>query len=147
MRTVNRRRFVQGGVSSLFVANALSASAAGAPALVRPAWDYVFFDGRFAAARRLAEQMSGITAPTPVQGDITAIWTRELAHASLVAPLTMAGVTTESVYFCLKILLADRASVDAQVSRLDRDLHLWTLRTHNHTRNRATSWQNRYRPA
>ena len=129
---------MQGGVSSLFAASALSA-AAGAPALVEPAWDYVFFDERFAAARRLAEQMSGITAPTPVQGDITAIWTRELAHASLVAPLTMTGVTTESVYFCLNILLADQASVDAQVSRLDRDLHLWTIRTHHHTRNRATS--------
>jgi hypothetical protein len=80
-----------------------------------------------------------------MQGDITAIWTRELAPASLVARLTMAGVTTESVYFCLKILLADQAGVDAQVSRIGPDLHLWTLRTEN-LKHGTMSCQNRSRP-
>ena len=98
---------MQGGVSSVVVAHASTVSAALASAEVGRAWDYVLFDERFAEARRLAAALSGITVPTPMQSDITAIWTRELAPASLVAPLTMAGVTTESVYFCLKILLAE----------------------------------------
>jgi len=144
MRTVNRRTFVQGGVSSVVVAHASTVSAALASTEVGRAWDYVLFDERFAEARRLAAALSGITVPTPMQADITAIWTRELAPASLVAPLTMAGVTTESVYFCLKILLADQARVDAQVSRIDRDLHLWTLRTEN-LKHGTMSWQNRSR--
>jgi len=144
MRTVNRRTFVQGGVSSLVVAHASTVSAALASTEVGRAWDYVLFDERFAEARRVAAALSGITVPTPMQGDITAVWTRELAPASLVAPLTIAGVTTESVYFCLKILLADQASVDAQVSRIGRDLHLWTLRTEN-LKHGTMSWQNRSR--
>ncbi len=44
-----------------------------------------------------------------VQGDITGIWTGGLARASLTAPMTMKGVTTESFHFCLKILLSDQA--------------------------------------
>jgi len=119
-------------------------SAALASTEVGRAWDYVLFDERFAEARRLAAALSGITVPTPMQGDITAIWTRELAPATLAAPLTIAGVTTESVYFCLKILLAEQASVEAQVTRIGRDLHLWTLRTEN-LKHGTMSWQNRSR--
>lgn len=56
--------------------------------------------------------------------------------------MTIKGVTTESFYFCLRILLADQVTVDAQVSRIDRDLHLWTIRTDNHFKNGTVSWQN-----
>jgi hypothetical protein len=82
-----------------------------------------------------------------VQGDITPIWTGGLARASLAGPMTLQGVTTESFYFCLKILLGDQARVDAQVSRVDRDLQLWTIRTENHFKNGTVSWQNHSRRA
>jgi hypothetical protein len=59
----------------------------------------------------------------------------------------MQGVTTESFHFCLKVLLSDQARVHAQVSRIDRDLHLWTMRTDNHFKNGTVSWQNPSRPA
>ena len=143
---MNRRLFVKGGVSSLLAANTIIASAADAPSRSGLAWDYVFFDERFAEARRLAREMAGVTAAIAVQGDITGVWTRELAQASLATPLTMTGVTTESFFFCLRILLADQGRVDAQVSRIGRDLHLWTLRTDNHSKHGTTSWQNRSRP-
>ena len=112
----------------------------------RPAWDYFFFDERFAEARRLAGALSGTTEPTPVQSDITGIWTGGLWRASLAASMSLKGVTTESFYFCLKILLVDQVRVDAQVSRIDLDLHLWTIRTDNQFKNGTVSWQNHSRP-
>jgi len=139
---MNRRLFVQASVTSLFIPNAMIAASADAPVPDGLAWSYFFFDERFAEARRLAGKLSGTTEPTPVQGDITAIWTGELGRASLAAPMTMKGVTTESFYFCLKILLADQAKVEAQVSRIDRDLYFWTIRTDNHFKGATTSWQN-----
>jgi hypothetical protein len=51
----------------------------------------------------------------------------------------MAGVTTESFYFCLEVLAADRASVDAEIRRIGQDLHFWTLRSEPHPRHGTTS--------
>jgi len=141
---MNRRLFVQAGASSLFIGNAMIAASADAPGRDRFAWDYFFFDQRFAAARRVAGELSGTTEPTPVDGDVTDIWTGKLGRASLTAPLTMKGVTTDSFYFCLKILLADQSRVEAQVSRIGQDLYLWTMHTNNH-KNGTMSWQNHSR--
>jgi len=131
---------VQAGVSSLFIPNAMIAASADAPSRDGFAWDYFFFDERFTEARRLAGELSDTTEPTPVDGDVTSIWTGELGRASLTAPMALKGVTTDSFHFCLKILLADQSKVEAQVSRIDQDLYLWTIRTDNHFKN--VSWQN-----
>jgi DICT domain-containing protein len=136
---MNRRRFVQAGMSTLLVPGAMPAVAVDAPGQAGPAWDYFFFDERFLQARRLAEALSGATDPTPVVGDVTGIWTGELGRASLMAPLAMQGITTESFHFCLKVLLAEQARVETQVSRIDRDLHFWTMRTSNHSRRGTVS--------
>jgi hypothetical protein len=142
---MNRRRFVQVGVSSLLIpcAGIVVARESGNPRSMAP--DQFFFDDRFAEARRLAQERSGTSVPTPVQGDVTGFWTGGLASASLAKPLTLMGVTTESFYFCLKTLLVDHARVDAQVRRVDRDLHLWTIRTDNHKKG-TMSWQSHFRP-
>jgi len=105
----------------------------------------LFFDERFAEAGRLAQQLPGTVEPTPVQGDVTSFWTDGLACASLARPLVLMGVTTESFYFCLKTLLLDHAGVSARVTRVDRDLHLWTIRTDNHKKG-TMSWPNLSRP-
>ena len=128
---MNRRHFVQAGVTSLLVPVAAIPTFSGASRGDPADLHHFFFDQRFAEARRIAEVMSAAVVPTPVHADVTALWIGGLAHASLVTPLTMQGVTTESFYFCLRTLLADQVRVDAQVSRLGRDLHLWTLRTNN----------------
>ena len=138
---------MQAGVSSLLLPNAVLAVPSDAPSRAWPAWDYFFFDERFAEARRLAGELSGAIEPTPVQSDVTGTWTGGLGRASVAAPMTMKGVTTESFYFCLKILLSDHARVDAQVTRIDRDLHLWAMLTDNHFKNGAMQWQNHSRPA
>jgi len=149
---MNRRRFVGVGASALFVPYAGIAVSRDAPTRKMlaldpgmPAPDHFFFDERFAEARRLARQASIRVAPTLVQGDVTSLWTGGLAHASLAAPLTLEGVTTESFYFCLKTLLLDHAGVSARVTRVDRDLHLWTIRTDNHKKG-TMSWPNLSRP-
>lgn len=146
---MNRRRFVQAGMSSLLVPPAIVASRLEGPRAGttsgEPAWHYVFVDDRFPAARQLASEVCGSTIPTPVLGDVTALWTGGLATASLVAPMALAGITTESFFFCLKTLLADRVRVDATTTRHDRDLHLWTILTDNHSKNGTMSWQNHFR--
>jgi hypothetical protein len=146
---MNRRCFVQAGMSSLLVPAAIVASPHEGPrpgmTLVEPAWHYVFVDDRFPAARQLASELCGSTIPTPVLGDVTDLWTGGLATASLAAPMTLAGITTESFFFCLKTLLADRVRVDATTTRRDRDLQLWTIRTDNHSKNGTMSWQNHFR--
>ena len=144
---MNRRRFVQAGVSSLIVANTVIAASDASASRGRLDSDYFFFDERFAEARRMAAELSGITVPTAVQGDVTPIWTGGLSRASLATPMTLRGVTAESFYFCLTILLMDQVRIDAQVSRVDRDLHLWTIRTDNHNTKGTVSWQNLSRPA
>ncbi|HEY8519559.1 MAG TPA: hypothetical protein VIN61_05735, partial [Gammaproteobacteria bacterium] len=55
--------------------------------------------------------------------------TVELERAIREQALTLRGVTTESFRFCPSVLLSDHAVVDARVSRIDRNLLLWTMRT------------------
>jgi hypothetical protein len=132
---MNRRRLIQAATSALFVPGAVTL--ARASATESPASDYFFCDERFAKARRLAAELSGCTALTPVQGDITDLWNTHLGSASRRSSLYLRGVTTESFYFCLKIMLGERASLDAWVARLDRDLYLWTILTGKHINNGA----------
>jgi hypothetical protein len=110
-------------------------------------WSHVFFDERFAEAQRLAQRLSGRNAPTPVQGDVTDLWARELEPVSRSSPLSMSGVTTESFYFCLKVLMSDRVPVDARATRIGTDLHFWTMHSRHHSQQGAISWQNHSRPA
>jgi hypothetical protein len=117
---MNRRHFIQAAASSLFVPSAVTLAHAPAPAT---------FDERFAAARRLAAEMANSCVLTPVQGDITALWKSGLDRACRRSSLTMRGVTTESFYFCLKIMVGEHANLDTQVTRLDRDLFVWTMHT------------------
>ena len=126
---MNRRSFIQAATCSLFVPTVVTATHDQALASEQPAWDYIFYDERFANARLLAGEGSGSTLLTPVRGDITDVWKAGLDRVSRTSALTMRGVTTESFHFCLKIMVGEHASLDTQMSRLDRDLVLWTMRT------------------
>ena len=126
---MNRRGLILAATSALFIPKAVMIAHASASATKSPGPDYFFCDERFAKARRLAAELSGCTVLTQVQGDITELWNSYLGHASRQSSLHMRGVTTESFYFCLKIMIGERAHLNAQVSRVDRDLFLWTMRT------------------
>ena len=115
--------------SALFIPKAVTVAHASASATRSPDPDYFFCDERFAKARQMAAELSGCTALTAVQGDITELWNSHLGRASRLSSLHMRGVTTESFYFCLKIMMGEHAHLNAQVTRVDRDLFLWTMRT------------------
>jgi hypothetical protein len=90
--------------------------------------EFAFFDDRFEKARQVAASWPTSTSPVAVQGDITG-WREVLDRATRERPLLLSGVTTESFRFCAAVVAGERANLDAQVSRLDRNLVLWTLRT------------------
>ena len=126
---MNRRGLILAATSALFIPKVVMVAHASASATKSPGPDFFFCDERFAKARRLAAELSGCTALTPVQGDITELWNSYLGRASRQSSLHMRGVTTESFYFCLKIMIGEHARQDAQVTRVDQDLFLWTMRS------------------
>jgi len=126
---MNRRGLILAATSALFIPKVVMVAHASGSATRSPGPDYFFCDERFAKARRLAAELSGCTALTPVQGDITELWNSYLGRASRQSSLHMRGVTTESFYFCLKIMIGEHVHLNAQVTRVDRDLFLWTMRT------------------
>jgi hypothetical protein len=126
---MNRRGLILAATSALFIPKVVMVAHASASATKSPGPDFFFCDERFAKARRLAAELSGCTALTPVQGDITELWNSYLGRASRQSSLHMRGVTTESFYFCLKIMIGEHARLNAQVTRVDQDLFLWTMRS------------------
>ena len=126
MNCMNRRRFLRTASTTLLLPlhAAFAASQAG-----NPDTDFFFYDERFAAAGNLAMALSGGCETVPVQSDMTDIWRAGLKRAALQGHLVLRGVTTESFHFCLRTMLADGARVESQISRVDRDLHLWTIRS------------------
>ena len=124
---MNRRHFIQ--AASLLIPGGVTLGRTNAASAAQPAPDRVFFDERFPQARQLASSLVGEARLTPVQADITYVWNAWLSRACRQSPLTLRGVTTESFHFCLNVMVGDHVGVDTQIARVDRDLHLWTLRT------------------
>jgi hypothetical protein len=126
---MKRRHFIRGATASLLVPAALELPCFPALAALCARGDYVFFDERFEKARRIAASWPASNEPVAVQGDITPVWSDGLDRATRGRPLQMRGVTTESFRFCLAVLVDEHADFELQVSRLDRNLFLWTMRT------------------
>jgi len=128
---MKRRLFLQSSVSSALAAPAIARASEHHHNTV--AARRIYFDERFAEASALASRLAGhyadLNALTPVNGDVTAPWVKELGRASARGPLSLRGVTTESFYFCLKTLLQTRGLSVARIERVDRDLHAWEIRT------------------
>jgi hypothetical protein len=134
---MNRRDFLGSTLASLALScGALALAPSRSPG--RESLDYVFYDERFPAAEGLARRMSESDAAIPVQGDITQVWNEMLKPASQRSPLMLAGVTTESFFFCLKTLLYSRAGLELSTSRISQDLFAWSMRTYQ-SNNHGTS--------
>jgi hypothetical protein len=123
---MKRRHFIGGSSAALLVPVALRWPES--QAFATSPHDFAFFDDRFEKARQVAASWPTSTSPVAVQGDITG-WREVLDRATRERPLLLSGVTTESFRFCAAVVAGERANLDAQVSRLDRNLVLWTLRT------------------
>ena len=141
METIKRRHFIARSTACLLAPVALNWPSLTALAAPHPHDDYVFFDERFEKARRLAAAWPVSSRAVAVQGDITP-WSDVLGRAPSERLLQLRGVTTESFRFCAAILVGDRAQVDLQVSRIDQDLVLWTMRTTPKLGSGTTQWRN-----
>jgi hypothetical protein len=125
---MNRRDFLKSTLTSLAITGgALAISSARTPN--REALDYVFFDERFEAAEGLARRITGSAAPIPVRGDVTPVWNGALKSAGQGSPLMLAGVTTESFYFCLKTLMRPNSGLELSTNRISQDLIAWSIRS------------------
>ena len=126
---MKRRLFLK---LSLFAAVAAQTSRAAFASVlgdsaVRP--DRFFYDDRFGDARGIASRLGTAASLTPVQSDVTALWTGELKELARQRPLALHGVTTESFHFCLKTLLQSEARVETRIRRVGKDLYAWSIRT------------------
>ena len=127
MPFMNRRCFVTAAVSFPLVysvagaAKSLATEAAGV--------NYLFYDERFIDSVPLAARLPTSGMLIPVQGDVTSIWINEVNTACRNSPLILRGVTTESFYFCLEIMLRSEVAVVSQIARVSTDLFFWTIRS------------------
>jgi len=121
---INRRHFLQAAAAAPFIPHGIAVAGA-----ADSTFDSFFYDERFDEARRLAAQAAGRGTLTPVRGDVTELWNAELDRASSRSALTLRGVTTESFHFCLKIMLSSKTRIETTVTRVDRDLFRWVIRT------------------
>jgi len=132
---MNRRYFIKAAAASALLPQGIVAASAATANPSRADW--FFYDDRFAEAVRRAQELPAPVRTFPVRGDVTDVWNAELARAYDRPPLTLHGVTTESFYFCLKVLAGSKTGIDTTVARVDRDLFLWTIRAHGGTHART----------
>jgi hypothetical protein len=123
---MKRRHFIGGSSAALLVPVALRWPES--QAFATSPHDFAFFDDRFEKARQIAASWPTSASPVAVQGDITG-WREVLDRATRERPLLLRGVTTESFRFCAAIVAGDQAKLELQLSRLDRNLVFWTMRT------------------
>jgi len=123
---MRRRHFIRAASVSLLLPATVGSCLA---SVVTRGRDCNFFDERFPQARRFAASWPTADTLVAVQGDITPFWKDGLDRLVCDHPLRLRGVTAESFRFCLQTLSSEHASVEAQVSRLDRNLLVWTLFT------------------
>lgn len=120
---------MQAAASTLALPHAWALAQALAPEGQAAVRHEIYFDERFARARELAGSLAVHGPLVPVQGDMTGVWNAGLRQACGRVPLALQGITTDSFYFCLSIMVGERARLETRVSRLDRDLYRWSIRS------------------
>lgn len=124
---MRRRLFLKLSLFAALAAQTSRSALAAPPRGIGLTPDKIFYDDRFAGARDIAARFDPRAIPTPVQSDVTRIWTDELWRLSGQRPLSLCGVTTESFHFCLARLLRSHARVETRIRRIGRDLHVWSI--------------------
>jgi hypothetical protein len=126
-RGMKRRSFLK---FSLFAAIATQTSRSAVASALDPSARYpdkFFYDDRFGDAQAMSGRLDRSATLTPVQGDVTKVWTDDLKRLSQQRSLTLRGVTTESFHFCLTRLLRSHARVETRIRRVGKDLYAWSI--------------------
>ena len=121
---MDRRLFIQSAVLTAAVLGS-TASAGEQTALVGEHASVTLYDARFPKSRAVASQLAPAGALRPIAGDASELLAMLLTSGS--ERLEIAGVTTESIPFCLEQLLSSHAQPQLKSVRLDADLFAWTL--------------------
>jgi len=90
-----------------------------------------YFEERYQKAGKVARSWLGSGNWQAVQSDITPLWNGQLKSKSKDDSLYVAGVTTESFYFCLQRLLQPTHAVSVEITRVDQNLYAWALSATN----------------
>ncbi len=91
---------------------------------VAPAW--TLYDPRFTDARPLAAKMASGGPLAAVGADVTPLLA-PFGHGPDRGAMTIQGVTTETLPFCLHQALGRGRVADLRQHRLDQDLFAWSL--------------------
>jgi hypothetical protein len=86
---------------------------------------FTLYDPRFPDSRAQAERLAPRSTLRAIAGDVS-----DMVPVIGSTPLDIAGVTTESVPFCLEQLLSVAHRPVLSMRRLDADLFAWTLKSH-----------------
>jgi hypothetical protein len=123
---LSRRHFIQ---STSSIAASMGLLGIATPALARSGDGplLTLYDPRFGQARQMAAAASPGSSLLTVDSDITDLAEVLLTNAAQSGPVVIAGVTTETVPFCLQQLASAAGAACLESARLDRDLFLWKL--------------------
>jgi len=124
---MNRRVFTGIGISSCFIPLALPGLSLAGNGGQQESQDGLYYEERFPTADKIARSWLGSDEWQAVQADITPVWNGELKLKSKEDSVHVAGVTTESFYFCLQTLLQPTHDVSTEITRVDQNLYAWTL--------------------
>ena len=86
---------------------------------------FTLYDPRFPNSRAQAELLAPQSTLRAIAGDVS-----DMVPIIGSKPLDIAGVTTESVPFCLSQLMSVADRPVLKMRRLDADLFAWTLKSH-----------------
>lgn len=126
---MNRREFIQSMVVTTAACVGTVSAAQSRADGVEESRGLTLYDPRFAQAHELARQLAPSGELRSVAGDISELvpLVRSMEHRG--KAFKLAGVTTESVPFCLEQLLCSFDRPALEMRRLDADLFAWTLRS------------------
>jgi hypothetical protein len=122
---MNRRLFIQSICVTTVACTGVTSEATAGMERARTQTMFALYDSRFPKSRAAAELLAPHSKLRAIAGDVS-----DLVPIIGSTPLDIAGVTTESVPFCLEQLLSFAHRPVLNMRRLDADLFAWTLKSH-----------------
>jgi hypothetical protein len=122
---MNRRLFIQSVCATTAVCATVAREAVANTGQAGAHTMFTLYDPRFPNSRAQAELLAPHTTLRAIAGDVS-----NLVPIIGSTPLDIAGVTTESVPFCLEQLMSVAHRPVLSMRRLDADLFAWTLKSH-----------------
>ena len=122
---MNRRLFIQSVCATTAVCGGVARAVRASTGHAGADKMFTLYDPRFPHSRAQAALLAPQSTLRAIAGDVS-----NLVPIIESTPLDIAGVTTESVPFCLEQLMSVAHRPVLNMRRLDADLFAWTLKSH-----------------